>query len=39
MIGIDTKHKYKTQVDKASGNWEILRERNEFNGLHSLKMS
>ena len=25
--------KYKNQVDKASGNWEISRERNEFNGL------
>ena len=37
MIGADTKHKYKTQVDRASGNWEISRERNEFNGLALLK--
>lgn len=31
--------KCKIQVDKASGNWRILRERNEFNGLHLLKLS
>ena len=30
-------HKCKIQVDKASGNWKILRDANDINGLHFPK--